>query len=58
MIYQMLNFFKRIASFYPEIILRPLFALEIQKNTGLLIFNSLRQKTYFLTFLLTVTEIN
>ena len=58
MIYQMLNFFKRIASFYPEIILRPLFALEIQKNTSLLIYNSLRQKTYFLTFLLTVTEIN
>ena len=54
----MLNFFKRIASFYPEIILRALLALKIQKNTGLLIFNSLRQKTYFLTFVLTVTEIN
>ena len=31
MIYQMLKFFKRIISFYPEMILRPLFALKIKK---------------------------
>ena len=43
MIYQMLNFFKRIASFYPEMILRPLFCFEGTKR-GLLIFNSLKQK--------------
>ena len=33
-IYQMLKFFKRIASFYPEMILRPLFCFEDTKNTG------------------------
>ena len=31
MLYQMLKFFKGIISFYPEMILRPLFALKIQK---------------------------
>ena len=31
MIYQMLKFFKGIISFYPKMILRPLFALKIQK---------------------------
>ena len=41
MIYQMLKFFKRITSFYPVMILRPLFCFEDTKNTGLLIFNSL-----------------
>ena len=44
MIYQMLKFFKRIASFYPEMILRPFFCFEDTKKTGLLIFNSLKQK--------------
>ena len=44
MIYQMLNFFKRITSFYLELILRPLFCFEDTKNTGLLRFNFLKQK--------------
>ena len=39
MIYQMLQFFKRITSFYPEMILRLLFCFEDTQNTGLLIFN-------------------
>ena len=51
MIYQMLKFFTRITSFYPEMILRPLFCFEDTKYTGLLIFNSLKQKK-----LTTVTE--
>ena len=63
MIYQMLKFFKkffkRITSFYPEMILRPLFCFsEDTKNTGLLIFNSLKQKKLIFNFLLTVTEKN
>ena len=33
-------------------------SLKDTKNTGLLIFNSLKQKKLSLTFLLTVTEIN
>ena len=56
MIYQMLKFFKTIISFYPEMILRPLFCFEDTKNTGLLIFNSLKQKKLIFNFLLTVTE--
>ena len=52
----MLKFFKRITSFYPEMILRPLFCFEDTKNTGLLIFNSLKQKKLIFNFLLTVTE--
>ena len=55
-IYQMLKFFKTIISFYPEMILRPLFCPEDTKNTGLLIFNSLKQKKLIFNFLLTVTE--
>ena len=55
-IYQMLKFFKTIISFYPEMILRPLFCFEDTKNTGLLIFNSLKQKKLIFNFLLTVTE--
>ena len=58
MIYQMLKFFKRITSFYPEMILRPLFCIADTKNTGLLIFNSLNQKKLIFNFLLTVTEKN
>ena len=50
MIYQTLKFFKRITSFYPEIILRPLFCYEDTKNTGLLIFNSLKQKKLIFSF--------
>ena len=55
-IYQMLKFFKTIISFYSEMILRPLFCFEDTKNTGLLIFNSLKQKKLIFNFLLTVTE--
>ena len=51
MIYQMLKFFKRIASVYPEMILRPLFCFEDTKNTDLLIFNSLKQKKSIFNFL-------
>ena len=47
MIYQMLRCFKRIASFYPEMILRPLFCFEDTKNTRLLIFHSLVKKLIF-----------
>ena len=51
MIYQMLNFFKRITSFYLHMILRPKFCLEADtKNTGLLIFKSLKQKKLLFTF--------
>ena len=50
MIYQMLTFFKRITSFYPVLILRPLFCFEDTKNTGLLIFNSLKQKKLIFNF--------
>ena len=38
------KFFKRIASFYPEMILRPSSCFEDVKNAGLLIFNSLKLK--------------
>ena len=37
-------------------ILRPLFCFEDTKNTGLLIFNSLKQKKLIFNCLLTVTE--
>ena len=50
MIYQMLKFFKRITSFYPEMSLRPLFCYEDAKNTGLLTFNSLNQKKLIFSF--------
>ena len=42
---------KRVTSFYPEMILRPLFSLEDTKNTDLLIFNSLKQKKLIFNFL-------
>ena len=51
MIYQMLKVFKRIASFYPEMILRPLFCFEDSKNTGLFILNSLKLKKLIFNFL-------
>ena len=54
----MLNFFKRITSFYPEMILRPLLCVEATKNTALLILNSLKQKKLIVNFLLTITEKN
>ena len=43
MIYQILKNFQKTNLFHPEMIPGHLFALEIQKNTGLLIFNSLKQ---------------
>ena len=46
----MLKFFKRIASFYPEMILGPLFCFEDTENTGLLTFNSLKQKKVIFNF--------
>ena len=36
--------------FYPEMILRPLFCFKVRKNTGLLIFNSLKQKELIFNF--------
>ena len=45
MIYEILKIFRRI-TFYPETILRQLF----KKNTGLLIFNSLKQKKLIFNF--------
>ena len=50
MIYQRLKFFKRITSFYPEMILRPLFCFEDTKKTVLLIFNSLKQRKLIFNF--------
>ena len=49
MLYQMLKFFKGIISFYPEMILRPLFALKIQKYR-FIIFKSLKQKKLIFNF--------
>ena len=46
----MLKFFKRIASFSPEMILGPLFCFEDTENTGLLTFNSLKQKKLIFNF--------
>ena len=45
MIYEILKIFRRI-TFHPEMILRHLF----KKNTGLLIFNSLKQKKLIVNF--------
>ena len=47
MIYQMLKFFKGIISFHPKMILRH---FSFKKNTGLLIFNSLKQKKLIFNF--------
>ena len=46
----MLIFFQRITSFYSEMILRALFGFEDTKNTGLLIFNPLKQKKLIFNF--------
>ena len=56
MIYQMLKFFKGIISFYPEMILRPLFALKIQKIQVYQYLTLWNKRNSFLTFLLTVTD--
>ena len=50
MICQLLKFFETNGLFHPEMILRPLFCFEDTKNTGLLIFNSLKQKKLILNF--------
>ena len=42
--------------FHPEMILRPLFCFKVRTNTGLLIFNSLKQKELIFNVLLTITE--
>ena len=44
--YDLLNvkIFQKNSLFHPEIILRPLFCFKVRKNTGLLIFSSLKQK--------------
>ena len=44
--------FQKNSLFHPEMIQRPLF----KKNTGLLIFNFLKQKKLIFNFSLTVTE--
>ena len=50
--YDLLNvkIFQKNSLFHPEMILRPLFCCKVRKNTGLLIFNSLKQKKLFLNF--------
>ena len=49
--YDLLNvkIFQKNSLFHPEMILRPLFALKI-KNTGLVIFNSLKQNKLIFNF--------
>ena len=59
MIYQMLiKMFQNNSLFHPEMILRPLFCFKETKKTGLLIFNSLKQRKLIFTFLLIVTKTN
>ena len=50
--YQTLKLFKRMTSLYPETVI----CFEDTKNTGLVIFTSLKQKKLILNFFLTVTE--
>ena len=42
--------FQKNSLFHPEMILRPLFCFKVRKNTGLLIFNSLKQKELIFNF--------
>ena len=60
MIYQMLiKMFQNNSLFHPEMILRPLFCFkETKKKTGLLVFNSLKQRKLIFNFLLIVTKTN
>ena len=44
----MLKFFNSL--FHPEMILRSLFCFKVRKNTGLLIFNSLKQRKLIFNF--------
>ena len=50
--YDLLNvkIFQKNSLFHPEMILRPLFCFKVRKNTGLLIFNSLKQKELIFNF--------
>ena len=50
--YDLLNvkIFQKNSLFHPEMILRPLFCFKDTKNTGLLIFNSLKQKKLIFNF--------
>ena len=50
--YDLLNVksFQKNSLFHPEMILRPLFCFKDTKNTGLLIFNSLKQKKLIFNF--------
>ena len=50
--YDVLNdkIFQKNSLFHPEMILRPLFCFKVRKNTGLLIFNSLKQRKLILNF--------
>ena len=50
MTYQMLKFFKRITSFYPEMIPNTFILLWTYKNTGLLISNPLKQNKLIFNF--------
>ena len=50
MIYQMLKFFKRIAYFIPRWSKDLYFSFEDRKKSGLLIFNSLKQKKLIFNF--------
>ena len=42
--------FQKNGSFHPEMILRPLFCFKDTKDTGLLIFNSLKEKKLMVNF--------
>ena len=42
--------FQKNSLFHPEMILRPLFCFKVRKNTGLLIFNSLKQRKLIFNF--------
>ena len=50
--YDVLNdkIFQKNSLFHPEMILRPLFCFKVRKNTGLLIFNSLKQRKLIFNF--------
>ena len=43
--------FQKNSLFHPEMVLTPLFCFKVRKNTGLLIFNSLKPKKFIVNFL-------
>ena len=45
-----LKIFQKNSLFHPEMILRLSFCFKVRKNTGLLIFNSLKQKELIFNF--------